>query len=225
LTKAPPAQPAAKTAAGKGSRISTGIIIAIGIVLVAACIGLFIFLNRTDDIVGQVNNLSWERQIIILGLAPVSRTAWRDEIPQEAEVGMCRQEHRSTTQDPQPNSTEVCGTPYTVDSGDGFGEVVQDCEYLVYDDRCDFTVLELQPVNQLILDGTDLNPQWPAVRLEANQQEGERQENYRIVFSADGEQFTYTTHDPNEYQNFIPGSKWNLKVNQLGGVKEVEPAP
>lgn len=225
FTKSLRAQSAAKTPAGKGIRINKGIIIAIGVVIVAACIGLFIFLNRTDDVVGQVNNISWERQITILGLAAVSRTAWRDEIPQEANLGMCQQEHRYTSQDPQPNSTEVCGTPYTVDTGAGLGEVVQDCEYLVYDDRCDFTVLELQPVNRLILNGTDLNPQWPVVGLETDQQEGERQESYRIVFSADGEQFTYTTNDPEEYQKFIPGSNWNLKVNQLGGVKEVEPAP
>ena len=225
LKRSPPIQQVKKTPAGRSSRFSTGIIIAIGAVLVAACIGLFIFLNRTDDVIGQVNNLSWERQIVILGLATVSRTAWRDEIPPEADLGMCQQEHRYTSQDPQPNSTEACGTPYTVDTGAGLGEVVQDCEYLVYDDRCDFTVLELQPVDRLILSGTDLDPQWPAVRLETGQQEGEREESYRIVFSADGEQFTYITNDPDEYQNFTPGSNWNLKVNQLGGVNEVEPAP
>lgn len=209
----------------KRSRISTAVFIIIGAVILVACLGLFIFLNRTDDVIGQVNNISWERQIVILGLAPVNREAWRDEIPQDADLGMCRQEHRSTSQNPQPNSTEVCGTPYTIDTGGGFGEIVQDCEYWIYDDRCDYTILQLQPVDRLILSGTDLNPKWPAPRLMSDQQEGERQESYRIVFSADGELFTYTINDPEKYQNFIPGSKWRLKVNQFGGVREVEPAP
>ena len=103
--------------------------------------------------------------------------------------------------------------------------MVQDCEYLVYDDLCAYTIMQLQPVDQLTLTGTDLNPQWPVPRLETGQQEGEREESYRIIFSADGEQFTYTTNDPEKYQGFVPGSKWQLKVNQLGGVTQVELAP
>ena len=204
---------------------STAILIAIGVIIVAACIGLFIFLNQTDDVQARVSDLSWERSIVILGLAPVSRTAWQDEIPQEAEIGQCRQEHRYTSDDPQPNSTEVCGTPYTVDTGSGLGEVVQDCQYQVYDDRCEYTVLQLLPVDTLVLSGSDRNPQWPALRLQSDQEEGERQESYRITFSADGETFTHVTNDADEYRSFTPGSNWTLKVNQLGGVTDVQPAP
>jgi len=225
LGKSSQIQPKSKVPTKQSSKISKVIIIAAGVVLAIACILLLILLNRTEDVVAQVDNLSWERQIVILGLAPASYKAWRDEIPQEADLGMCRQEHRYTSDIPEPNSTEVCGTPYTVDTGSGFGEVAQDCEYMVYDDLCDYTVMELQPADLLELKGTDLNPQWPALRLGTDQQEGEHKESYRIVFSADGELFTYSTTDPEEYQNFLPGSNWKLKVNQLGGVNEVEPAP
>jgi hypothetical protein len=112
-----------------------------------------------------------------------------------------------------------------VDTGSGFAEVVQDCEYQVYDDLCEYTVLEMQPIDSLVLTGTDLHPQWPALSLQADQQEGEREEAYRIVFSADGERYTYTTHDPQEYEDYVVGSNWTLKINPLGGVVDVEPAP
>ena len=218
-------KPAAPKSESRPGGPKTGLLIAAGVILVAVCIGLFFFLNRTDDVGAQVNDRSWERTIVIMGLAPVSLEGWRDEIPQEANLGLCQQEHRYTSDDPQPNSNEVCGTPYTVDTGSGLGEVVQDCQYQVYDDRCEYTILRLQPVDKLMLSGADQNPQWPALKLLLDQQEGERQESYRILFSADGEEFTYVTSSVEEYRNFAPGSKWTLKVNQLGGVTDVEPAP
>lgn len=205
------------------SGINRWILIGGGVLLVIACIAAFIFINRTDDVTGQVSNVSWERQIVILGLAPVSREAWQDELPQGVEVGTCREEFRYTSDNPEPNSVEVCGTPYSVDTGSGFAEVVQDCEYQVYDNMCQFTALELLPVDTQALSGSDLDPRWPTLNLEPDQQEGEREETYRIVFSADGERYTYTTRDPQEYANFDLGSIWTLKVNQLGGVVEVEP--
>lgn len=216
------AQEAAPAPSKRG--ISTPIIIALAVILVIACIGIFIFINRTDDLSAQVDNLSWERSIVIMGLVPVAREGWLDEIPQEADLGSCKQEHRYTSDEPQPNSTEVCGTPYTVDSGTGLGEVVQECQYEVYDDRCDYTVIVLQPVDSVTATGLDQNPQWPKLTLQSDQEEGERQESYRIIFSADGELYSYTTRNVDEYQAFTPGTVWTLKVNQLGTVTDVEPS-
>ncbi len=219
-------KPAASKPKPKPARrsLSTIILAAIGVFIVAACIGLIIFMNQTDDVQGEVSDLSWKRSIVIMGLAPVSRAGWRDEIPTNAEIGQCQLEQRFTSDEPQPNSQEVCGTPYTVDTGSGLGEVVQDCVYEVYDDRCDYTVLEMRAIDTLVREGSDRDPQWPAAALQADQEEGEREESYRIVFSADGETFVYTTSDVEEYQDFTLGSNWTLKVNPLGGVIEVEPA-
>ena len=223
--EAVPAHPPEQGPKTRGAGLNKGILIVAGVLIVVSCIALFIFLNRTDDVMGQVNNVSWERQIVIMGLAPASHKAWKDEVPNDANLGVCHEEHRYTSDNPQPNSTEVCGTPYNVDTGSGFAEVVQDCEYQVYDDLCEYTVLEMQPIDSLVLTGTDLHPQWPALSLQADQQEGEREEAYRIVFSADGERYTYTTHDPQEYEDYVVGSNWTLKINPLGGVVDVEPAP
>jgi len=203
--------------------LGVGAVIAI-VLIVAACIGLFTLFTRTDDVVGRVTDVSWERQIVILGLQPVERSAWRDEIPSEADVGACRSEVRSRQANPAPNAEEVCGTPYTVDTGSGIGEVVQDCEYLLYDDRCSYTVLDWAAVGVETLNGADLNPAWPVVFLEEEQLEGERKETYKVTFSADGERYSYTLSDPYEFAQFERGSDWVLSVNAFKAVVDVAPA-
>ena len=117
----------------------------------------------------------------------------------------------------------MCGTPYTVDQGSGAAKVVQDCVYEVYDSRCDYTLLEWQDIDSLEVRGSDLQPYWPDVQLKTGQREGERQEQYLVIFSAKNEQYRYTLDHPSEFSQFTPGSQWTLKVNTFGGVNAVEP--
>jgi predicted nucleic acid-binding Zn ribbon protein len=88
-----------------------------GLFCALAAAAIFFLAIKTEERTGQVSAVRWERSIPVEALAPVEREAWRDEIPSEAEVGACSQEHRSTSNEPVSNSTEVCGTPYTVDTG------------------------------------------------------------------------------------------------------------
>jgi hypothetical protein len=190
--------------------------------LVAASI--FFLVIQTEEITGRVSAVSWERSIPIEALAPVEREAWRDEIPAEAEVRACSQDHRSTSNDPETNSQEVCGTPYTVDTGSGFGEVVQDCVYEVYDDRCTYTVMDWTVFDVVTLTGTDLDPSWPEVNLAGDQRQGESTEEYVVTFSSDGEIYSYAVNDASEFSRFDVGSTWILAVNALGGISSVEAA-
>ena len=200
--------------------------LAIGGALIVFCFAaLYLVFGRTDDVTAQVVDRNWERQVAILGLVAVQYEDWRDQIPEDAEIETCNDEVRYVSDVFKPNSVEVCGTPYTVDQGSGFGEVVQDCEYQVYDSYCSFTVMELGLVDTAVATGNDLNPQWPQPELAADQQLGERGESYAIRFRADGETFTYQTDDPAEYARFEIGSNWTLKVNTLNAVVSAEPAP
>lgn len=219
-----PAPPAPAQPTPKSGGMNKLVLVGIGILIVICFAALFLIFGRTDDVAGQVSNVGWERQIVVLGLAPVSHQDWRDEIPANADLGSCRDEVRYRSDTQQPNSQEVCGTPYTVDTGSGFGEVVQDCEYLVYDAMCAYTTMEMVPVNTLVSSGTGLNPEWPELRLEAEQEQGDSSESYTITFQADGETYRYTTRNFNEFSRFEPGSRWLLKVNALGTVVDVEPA-
>lgn len=183
-----------------------------------------LFFLRTEEIIGEVRTVSWERSIPILALGQVEKEAWRNEISGATDMRSCRLEYRYTQDEPAPNATEVCGTPYTVDSGSGYGEVVEDCEYRVYDDWCVYTTTDWLVYDVVTLSGSDLNPRWPEVNLVGGQKLGDRQETYTISFSTDGSNYTYTTSDEYEYSQFTSGSSWILKVNKLGGVVSVAPA-
>ncbi len=186
---------------------------------------LGVFLTRpSSDINAIVEDVSWTRSIAIEGLAPVTYENWLDEIPSDALVGACNQKVHHTQDQPAPNASEVCGTPYTVDTGSGYGEVVQDCQYQVYADWCEYQVQEWQRVDVVSLSGNDLNPRWPVPQLGESQREGGGEERYEIVFDADGGRYSYTTGSPGEFAQFQPGSRWTLKVNKLNAVVSVEPA-
>jgi hypothetical protein len=186
---------------------------------------LGVFLTRpSSEINAIVDDVSWTRSIAIEGLAPVTYENWLDEIPSDARVGACTQKVHHTQDQPAPNSAEVCGTPYTVDTGSGYGEVVQDCQYQVYADWCEYQVQEWQRVDVVSLSGNDLNPRWPVPQLGASQREGGGEERYEVVFDVDGGRYSYSTGNPAEFAQFEPGSRWTLKVNQLNAVVSVEPA-
>jgi hypothetical protein len=147
-------------------------------------------------------------------------------------VGNCREEQRGTESRPSGQTREVCGTPYTKDTGTGVGEVVQDCEtepiyeeVPVYDDMCSYTATVWQRVDQVSLTGNDLNPRWPETSISGpSRREGGREEKYEVIFDTDGRIYTYTTTNADEFQKFQPGSRWVLKVNSFDAVTSVEPA-
>lgn len=166
--------------------------------------------------------MQWVRTINVEGLVPVEYETWRDEVPSGTVLGSCRQEVHHTQSDPAPGSTEVCGTPYTVDTGTGIGEVVQDCEYQVYADYCEYVVDEWRVVDTLRREGSDHNPAWPNPQLANSQREGSRDTDYIIIFRTDGETYTYETDNETEFNAAQPDTNWVLKVNTFGIVNEIE---
>lgn len=198
-----------------------GLAIIGGIILLGAL--FFILSSRTSDIVGRVESVGWTRSISIQALVPAVYETWREDIPSDGSVGTCEQRVHHSQDDPAPNAEKVCGTPYTVDTGSGFGEVVQDCTFQVYEDWCEYEVDEWRVVDVVNLEGQDFNPRWPSTQLSAGQREGEREESYQARFNADGKTYTYTTRDPSEFAQLQVGSRWVLKVNTFNSVVDIEP--
>ena len=199
-----------------------------GVLLLVICGAIALFFirgARTETNLARVSDLGWQRSIVVLGYAPVSQSGWSDQLPQDADVGSCTERERGRSAFPTDNSEEVCGTPYIVDQGTGFGEMVQDCEYIVYDDYCEYTVIQLQPIGVVEESGSDLNPFWPETRLESDQQLGKRDETYEITFDVGGETYTYQTADANEFAQFQRGSEWQLEINGFGDIVGIQPAP
>lgn len=199
-----------------------GAIILGGIALL--CVVFFILSSRTKDVTGKVQSVSWTRSIAIEELGPVAHEDWRSQIPSEADVGSCTKKAHHIQDSPDPDARKICGTPYTVDTGSGYGEVVQDCQYEVYRDWCEYTVEEWRQVDPVLLEGQDFNPRWPSVQLRSDQREGEREENYKCIFDSDGKTYTYSTRQFDQFTRCEIGSRWTLKVNTFNAVVDIESA-
>ena len=217
-----PATPARPASTSASRKIPVGLIIALVAICVLAAAAIF-FLTRTEAVVGRVEQVGWERSIAIEGLVPVEHQDWQDRIPAEAEIRGCQQEVRSVVSEPQPNAQEVCGTPYSVDTGSGYAEVVQDCEYHVYDDYCTYSVLEWAVVDTVTLSGEGFSAQWPDPVLSTEQRLGQESETYSVTFDTDQGNLDYSLSDYTVFQQFQIGTRWNLEVNSFGGVVSVEP--
>lgn len=199
----------------------------LAILPILLCVGVVVLLilgGRSEDLSGQVSRVQWERTIPVESLVVVEREDWADEIPTGSTILACDYEYHHSQDEPAPNSQEVCGTPYTVDTGSGYGEVVQDCVYEVYEESCTYEALNWQVVDQVTANGDDLSPFWPSVQLTENQREGETEQVYVVFFETDDGELKYEIEDPNLFADFIVGSEWILSVNTFGGIREVEPS-
>lgn len=196
----------------------------IAALLVIICLVSLVFANvNTTQTEGVVSQVTWKRAVVLEALAPVTHNAWQTEVPPGAKLGSCAPKFYGESDAPAPVSTETCGTPYSVDKGNGFSEVVQDCTYQVYEMSCSYSVTEWSAVKTLVEEGNDLAPRWPQPSLDQNQRLGERDETYSVIFTTDKGNFTYITRDEREFTKCTLGSRWKLHINGFGNVVGIEP--
>ena len=205
------------------SKINPAVLGVIGLVFVGICAAIYFIFLRTSSLTGTVVDVEWQRAVILEQIVPVQHEDWYDQIPGDAELIACSQEARGETDVPTEGAVEVCGTPYNVDDGSGYAEVVQDCIYIIYDDFCSYTVLEWSAVNTLVTTGADLDPYWANPSLAQDERLGAGSESYTIYFEADDETYIYETDDYYIFSQAEPGSRWNLEVNSVGGVQSISP--
>ena len=208
-----PAKPAAKP--------KRGALAVLGLVLLAFCVGIYFIFLRTDSATGTVTGVEWERSVVIEGLVPVEYEDWFDEIPADGEVVSCTEEKRDETDQPIEGAVEICGTPYSVDTGSGYAEVVQDCIYEIYEDYCTYTLLDWAEVDVVSVTGQDANVYWPDPFLAIDERTGEVEESYTILFDVDGERYTHVTGDYDLFKQATIGSTWNLEINSIDGVQSI----
>jgi hypothetical protein len=199
-------------------------LIAVGAILLIVIGVAFFFMfsgGERTAVVGTVVDNRWTRSIEIMGLRPRQYTGWLDDIPGDATLGACYDEVRRTANEPVPNSVEVCGTPYAIDQGTGFAEVVQDCVYQVIEQQCEYTVNEWQPVDIVTEEGSGLAPTWPS--LTQQQRAGNREEEYQCIILVNDVNYVYRTRTYDEYLACVPGSTWNVVTNDAGQVLSAAP--
>lgn len=215
------ATPTSSNGITKPRKRPIGLIIGFVILCIAAIIFAMLSM-KTEAVAGVVQGAEWQRSVEIEAFGPVERQDWHDEIPSEAEIKSCDLQVRKVQSEPAPNAEEICGTPYSVDTGTGYSEVVQDCEYRVYEDYCTYTVMDWQQFDTATLSGNNFSPEWPNPALENNQRLGTQSESYAVIFGSDQGDSTYDTSDFNEFQQFTLGSTWQLNINTFGVVLSVE---
>ncbi len=197
------------------------ILIGLGVSLVI-CLGFFISRAFSgSELYGRVNQTNWERSIQILQYQEVEKGDWWDKLPDDADVNDCEERFRFSSDQPVEDAVEICGTPYTVDQGSGYAEVVQDCTYEVYDYYCEYETADWVAAPPLVLQGSGLNASWPSAVENNTQRLGDRSERYTIVFQTEDGINRFTTSDYQLFQQAQIGSEWDLAVDGFGNIKSI----
>ncbi|MEJ2756884.1 MAG: zinc ribbon domain-containing protein [Anaerolineales bacterium] len=218
-TPVPAQKPLPDTAPKPGS--SRNILITLGVMAVLACAAIYFIFLRTSAVTGTVTDLDWERSYVLEQIVPVEYEDWATNIPADGEVVSCTQEEYESVSEPVEGSQEICGTPYTVDKGNGVAEVVEDCEYIVYADFCTYTLMEWAAVDTVSVDGSGLNAAWPDPSLAADERLSEGSESYVITFESGSDTYVFQTEDYDLFQQAQVGTKWELEINSIGGVQSI----
>ncbi len=201
------------------------LLIYIGLGILFVCAATYFIFIRTSDVIGTVTAVGGERSAVIEEYSAVEKDDWIDQIPSDAEIISCREEVRSV-QSEEPfgeRYDEICGTPFTVETGAGFAEVVQDCEYHVYDQACSYSAFDWVILRTEAVDGSDFARSWPSSALDSNQRYGDQSESYVCYFEADGEPYSYSVDSQNEFIKCSIGSSFTLSINALGAITSIQP--
>jgi ribosomal protein L40E len=205
-----PATPAAQT--GKPARKTNWLLIGgIGAALLVCCIAaIFIFFVPSSSLQGTVADVHWQTYVPVQEEQEVRHTNEAGSPPGDAYDVSCRTETR-----------QVCEQK-TIDKGNGYGEVVEEC-HDESTDYCSYTVKEWQTIQTFTEQGSDLSPFYAQPSVSFGQRTGSSSEDLTVNFSTEKGQITYSPDSVMEFQQFQPGSVWTLKMNALGSVVGVEP--
>jgi ribosomal protein L40E len=181
--------------------------LAVGLLICCLAV-VFLFVFPSQSLQGTVSDVYWQTSVPVQEIREVRHTNERGNPPSDAYDISCQTESR-----------EVCQEK-TIDRGDGFAEVVEDCR-TESDQYCDYVVDEWTTIQTLTLDGHDLYPVYQQPNLASSQRLGDQSEDLTVYFSTEKGTIDYSPGKLSEYQQFQPGSTWTLKLNALDAVVDV----
>ncbi len=219
-------KPAAPPQPVAGRKASPAAMIIFAIIAIVICVAAGLFfskMNQTEAVNATVAGVNWQRSVQVLGYQTVRQSGWLKQIPAGADPYNCELRYSHRSAQPVANSKEVCGEPYTVDTGTGVGRVQQDCYFEVYEDYCSYDTMAWVPVQTLVESGTDLNPYWPNTNISSNYRLGDQTERYTILFDVNGTTYSVNTSDLELFRSAQPNSRWQLEINAFGDVRSADP--
>ena len=209
---ATPASVAVADAAARGARKKPNwkILGAIGAALLVCCAAIaFLFLAPSSSVQATVTDVHWQTSVPVQEIRAVDYDNKRGSPPSDAYNVSCRDE-----------SEEICEEK-TIDRGDGFAEVVEEC-HTETEQYCDYTVDEWDTIQTYTLEGSDNFPVYEQPSISSDQRLGNESSELNVFFDTEKGPKSYTPDDVSEFQQFQPGSTWTLSLNALGGVVGVE---
>jgi membrane protease subunit (stomatin/prohibitin family) len=178
--------------------------------LVVLCISaLFMFVFPASTVQGTVANVYWQTSVPVEEEREVHYSNEEGSPPSGAYDVSCRTDTR-----------QVCEQK-TIDKGNGYAEVVQDCSD-VSTQYCSYDVKEWQTIQTYTLDGNDVFPVYAEPNTSVGQRLGSESEELTVYFDTEEGEITYSPGSITEFQQYEIGSVWNLSLNALGGVLSVE---
>lgn len=178
----------------------------IGAFLAVCCLVIgALFLFPTSSVQATVTDVHWQTNVPVQEIQAVNYSDEKGSPPSDAYNVSCHTE-------------QVCEKK-TVDKGNGYSEVVEDCNDEQY---CSYTEDEWKTIQTYTLDGNDLQPVYDNPSYSSDQRLGDKSEDLTVTFSTNKGQKTYSPNSVSEFQQYTIGSTWTLKMNALGGVVSVE---
>ena len=198
-----PAAPLTGKKTNKRNLLIAGAVLACLAVVCVAVIGLFFV--PTSTVQGTVTNVHWETDVPVQEIQAVRYSDEKGSPPSSAYDASCH--------------TEQSCTQRTVDKGNGYSEVVEDCDDVQY---CSYTMDEWKTIQTYSLEGNNLQPVYDSPNIASDQRIGDKSENLSVTFSTDDGNKTYSASSISEFQQFDVGTTWTLKLNLVGGVVGVQ---
>lgn len=178
--------------------------------LLVCCVAVFMmFVLPSKSVEGTVTDVYWQTSVPVQEVQAVNHSNESGSAPSDAYNVSC-----------YDDSQEVCEEK-TVDQGNGFAEVVQEC-HTETQQYCSYTVDEWTTIQTYDLSGNDLYPVYESPSYTSDQRLGTSTETLTVTFSTSDGQEIYTPSTESEFQQFQIGSVWTLKLNALGGILSVE---
>jgi hypothetical protein len=180
-----------------------------GALLLCCAAIAFLLLAPTSSVQATVADVYWQTSVPVQEIRPVDHNNERGSPPSDAYNVSC-----------ETKSEEICEEK-TIDRGDGFAEVVEDC-HTETEQYCDYIVDEWSTIQTYTLDGHDTFPVYEQPSISSDQRLGDQTAGFTVTFSSEKGEKNYTPDDVLEFQQFQVGSTWVLKLNALGSVVGVE---
>lgn len=172
----------------------------------------------------RVTAMNWETSGTVVGNVESAARNWKDQLPSDARNISCAPKLRYTYDEEYlasgKNYKEVCGEAYTVDLGNGYEALTQDCVYEVYEDYCSYTVTRWGTIGTKRASGSGTNVGLP--QIEPGQQFTDHSEKYTITLQGEDGRLYTVNPSYSEYQTYRVGDRYTLSLDRRGRILQME---